>query len=209
MEGFEFFLFWFGWCLAGGSPGPATLSIAGTAMGRGRIYSVTIAHGILLGSAMWGIAAALGVSAIMLANVWLFEIIRYAGALYLLWLAFKSLKSALSSKPPAQERTVSGGIQKVFWKGVLLHLTNPKAILSWGAVYAIVLPVGAPVTATLETFAWLYSGSILMFVGYAFLFSTPSAVAAYKRARQWFEGTFALFFGAASLKILTYKIAQQ
>ncbi|MEM6307337.1 MAG: LysE family translocator [Pseudomonadota bacterium] len=206
MTGFEFFLFWIGWCLAGGSPGPATLSIASTAMARGRVFSVAIALGILLGSATWGIAAALGVSAIMLANVWLFEMIRYAGAIYLLWLAYKSFKSALSAKPPQSGRSIAGGVHRVFWKGALIHLTNPKAILSWGAVYAIVLPVGAPISATLATFAFLYGGSVLVFVGYAFLFSTPVLVTAYTRARRWFEGTFALFFGVASLKILTMRI---
>ena len=81
MAGFEFFLFWIGWCLSGGSPGPATLSIVGTAISRG--------------SASWGITAALGVSALMLANAWVFEVIRYIGAVYLLFLAFKVMKAAI------------------------------------------------------------------------------------------------------------------
>ncbi|MBT8408749.1 MAG: LysE family transporter, partial [Alphaproteobacteria bacterium] len=63
--------------LAGGSPGPATLGIAGTAMASGRRAALAFALGILAGSASWGIAAALGLSAVMLANVWLFEVVRY------------------------------------------------------------------------------------------------------------------------------------
>ena len=54
-----------GWALAGGSPGPATLAISGTAMGQGRRAGLTIASGIVAGSASWGIAAALGVAALM------------------------------------------------------------------------------------------------------------------------------------------------
>lgn len=172
-------------------------------MARGRRFSLAIALGILAGSASWGIAAALGLSAIMMANAWLFEVIRYAGALYLLYLAAKSLRSAIYASSIPAERTISGGVGRAFTKGALIHLTNPKAILSWGAVYSLVLPKGAAVADLLSTFAYLYAGSIMVFIGYAFLFSTPALVAAYKRARRAFDATFALFFGAASLRILT------
>lgn len=208
MTGLEFFAFWIGWCLAGGSPGPATLSIAGTAMGRGRSYGLAMSFGILAGSAAWGLAAALGVSAIMLSNAWLFEVIRYIGAAYLLFLAIKAMRSAMTPGKAGQERQISGSHLAVFTKGTLIHLTNPKAILSWGAVYALVLPVGASTADLLAVFAWLYAGSILVFIGYAFLFSSPPMVSAYRRARRWFEGGFAVFFGLASLKILTARIVQ-
>lgn len=208
MIGLEFFLFWIGWCLAGGSPGPATLSIAGTAMDRGRSYGLAMSIGILAGSASWGIAAALGVSALMLTHVWIFEIIRYVGAIYLLWLAYKAVRSAMKSGDAGQERSITGSHWVVFTKGTLIHLTNPKAILSWGAVYALVLPVGATTADLLLTFCYLYAGSIIVFVSYAFIFSSAPMVRAYRKARRWFEGTFAVFFGLASLKILTARIVQ-
>ena len=208
MTGIEWILFWLAWCLAGGSPGPATMSIAGTAMQRGRKFSLAIALGILLGSATWGLAAALGISALMMANAWMFEILRYLGAGYLLYLAIKSLRSAFGTSRALQERAINGDVAVVFWKGALLHLTNPKAILSWGAVYSLVLPANAGTTDLLGLFAFLYSGSILVFIGYAFLFSTAPLVAVYKRLTRWFEGVFALFFGAASLKILTARITE-
>jgi len=66
------------------SPGPASLAIAGTSMARGRNSGLLLTAGIMVGSLAWSIAAALGLGAIMLANAWVFEIIRYAGAGYLL-----------------------------------------------------------------------------------------------------------------------------
>ncbi|MEO0357677.1 MAG: LysE family transporter [Pseudomonadota bacterium] len=208
MTGIEFLLFWVGWCLAGGSPGPATLSIAGTAMARGRSFGLAMSLGILVGSATWGLAAALGVSALMMAHAWVFEVIRYVGAAYLLFLAFKAMRSALKSGDAGAERAISGSHWAVFVKGTLIHLTNPKAILSWGAVYTLVALPGATTADLLIIFAYLYAGSILVFVGYAFLFSSPPMVAAYRNARRWFEGTFALFFGAASLRIFTVRLAE-
>ncbi|QUJ75756.1 LysE family transporter [Sulfitobacter albidus] len=207
MSGYELALLWFAWVLAGASPGPATLGIAGTSMTQGRRAGVIFALGILCGGAFWGIAAALGMSAVMVANVWVFEILRYAGAAYLLYLAVKSLRSALRRRAPLaplSKGAVAAG--RIFAKGALIHLTNPKAIISWGAVYAIALPAGSAPADLLWLFGFLYSGGIVVFLGYAVAFSSARVVAAYTRLRRWFEGGFALLFGAAGIKILTARI---
>ncbi len=203
MTGVELIVIWLGWVLAGGSPGPATLGIAGTAMSEGRGQALAFATGILTGGAFWGIAAALGMGALMLTHIWVFTLVKYAGAAYLLYLAIRSLKSALSKTATPAGTVVKGGKGAAFKKGALVHLTNPKAILSWGAVYAIVLPATAPPAHIAGLFFFLYSGGVCVFIGYAFLFSTPTAVRIYQRARRWFELAFAGLFGAASLKILT------
>ena len=202
----EFIAIWFAWLLAGGSPGPATLGIAGTAMSVGRKPALFFALGILAGSASLGIAAALGLSAIMLANAWLFDIIRYIGAAYLGWLALKALHRASKSGETQMGTPFAGSPKATFLKGTAIHLTNPKAILSWGAIYAIVAPQDATPALLFLYFAVLYAGSILIFIGYAFLFSSPQMVAAYARARPWFDLGFGVFFGFASFKILTARL---
>lgn len=203
MTGAQLALLWVGWVLAGGSPGPATLAIAGTSMQLGRRMGVVMAFGILAGSACWGIAAALGMGALMQANSWVFAGLRYVGAAYLLFLAIKSLRSAMLKKSTVLETKSPQTAHRVFWKGALIHLTNPKAIFAWGAIYAIVVPSEAGWADLFWMFGFLFSGSILVFVGYAFLFSTAGLVAAYQKARRWFELVFAVVFGTASLKVLT------
>ena len=195
-----------GWMLAGGSPGPATLGIAGTAMTSGRGSAVAFSLGILAGSAAWGIAAALGLSAVMLANVWLFEIVRYAGALYLGWLAFKALRAGWKGGEAAMGTPFTGSARTLFLKGAAIHITNPKAILSWGSIYAIALPAAASPAMLLQCFAVLYTGSCIIFLGYAFLFSSPAMVQGYAKARRWFDFAFGGFFGFASYKILTARL---
>ena len=64
----EMFLLLIGWAVAAASPGPATLAISVAAMGGGRAAGLAMAAGVVAGSASWGIAAALGLSALMLAN---------------------------------------------------------------------------------------------------------------------------------------------
>ncbi len=143
--------------------------------------------------------------ALMLTYGWLFAAVKYAGAAYLLYLALKSLKSAFSGATLAEGVVATGTPWAAFRKGALVHLTNPKAILSWGAVFSILLPPSAPGLQIAGLFAFLYSGGIIVFIGYAWLFSTPKAVAIYRRAKRWFELAFAALFGLASLKILTVR----
>ncbi len=207
MSWIELAAIWFAWVLAGGSPGPATLGIASTSMALGRRAGVIFALGILTGGATWGIAAALGMSALMMANAWVFEVLRYVGAAYLIYLAMKSLRSAMSEKPGLTGKAQAGTPWRIYTKGVLVHLTNPKAILSWGAIYAITLPPNASGADLAFMFCFLYSGGALVFLSYAFLFSSQKVVQGYTRLRRWFEGAFALLFGAAGLKILTTRVA--
>lgn len=198
---------WVAWLLAGGSPGPATMGIAGTAMTEGRRAGLVFALGICAGSAAWGIAAALGLSAIMLTHAWVFGIVRYAGVAYLGWLAVKALRRAMTSDAVALGNPATGSSRAIFAKGAAIHLTNPKAILSWGSIYAIVAPGDAGLATLLGYFALLYAGSLLVFVGYALLFSSARMVRAYRHARRWFDFAFAGFFGLASYKILTVRLS--
>jgi threonine/homoserine/homoserine lactone efflux protein len=168
---------------------------------------LAFASGILAGSASWGIAAALGLSAVMLANVWVFELLRYAGATYLSWLALKALKRAMAKDTTAAAGTpFKGSFRSLFAKGAAVHVTNPKAILSWASIYAIVAPSDATPATLFAYFAALYAGSILIFIGYAFLFSSPAIVRGYRRASRAFDLAFAGFFGFAGYKILTARL---
>lgn len=192
--------------LAGASPGPATLTIAGTSMASGRRAGLAVASGVTTGSFMWSVSAAFGLGAIMLANVWLFEIIRYAGAAYLGWLAIKSGRAAwLGAKlkvPPVSQRPLKGH----YAKGLGLHLTNPKAILFFGALYSVGVPPGTPVTGLVTVILAVGALSFTVFHGYAFIFSSAPMMRAYTRAKRIFETAFAIFFGAAALRILTARV---
>ncbi len=203
----DFVLIWIAWILTIGSPGPATLSIASCAMAHGRRTAFWLSLGILIGGAGWGIAAAAGMGALMLTNAWLFEVIRYFGAIYLLYLAYKSFRNAMSEKAITMPSVQDPDVRSLFYRGILINLSNPKAILGWGSVYALLVPASASVWEIAYVFGALYSGSILIFIGYAMLFSNSRFVQIYQASRRNFELGFSLFFGVASLKLLTTKLS--
>ncbi|MGJ8615320.1 MAG: LysE family translocator [Sulfitobacter sp.] len=192
--------------IASGSPGPATLAIAGTSMSSGRRAGLALASGVTTGSFIWSVSAAFGLGAVMAANAWVFQVARYVGAAYLMWLAFKAARSAwhgnnLAAKPLPQITP-----RRAYAKGLALHLTNPKAVLFFGALYAIGIPAGTSPAALITVILAVGIQSLIMFHLYAVIFSSTPMAAAYTRAKRWFEGFFALAFGAIAIKVLTAKI---
>jgi threonine/homoserine/homoserine lactone efflux protein len=187
------------------SPGPATLAIAGTSMATGKGNGLALASGITAGSFIWSVSAAFGLGAIMLANVWIFEVVRYFGAAYLMYLAYKAARSALTSKDIAV-KSIHGNKKVLFSKGLLLHITNPKAILFFGSLYSLGIPAGASIEQLALVIIAVGTQSLIIFHGYALLFSSQPMTNIYLRARRWFEGAFSIGFGFASLKILTAKL---
>jgi len=146
----------------------------------------------------------------MMSNVWMFDVLRYFGAGYLLFLALKSARSALTaSKSHAHAHALAQpetSFIKAYSKGLLLHLTNPKAILFYGSLYAIGIPEGVKAGGiALVIFALGFLATIV-FAGYALLFSSPVLVKGYLKLQRWFEGIFAITFGMVAVKILTTKI---
>lgn len=192
---------------ATGSPGPATLANAGASMGGGRGRGLALAAEVTSGSLIWSVAAALGLGALMLAHGWVFEIMRYAGAAYLAWLAWRSARAAFSAEPALAAPGVPSTHRGAYLRGLALHLTNPKSILFFGALYAVGVPHGATLAELGLVIAAVGLQSALVFHGYALVFSSAAMTAAYARLRRWFDGAAAAFFAVASLKILTARLS--
>ena len=192
--------------IAVASPGPAVLAIAGTSIRAGRRTGLVFAAGVVTGSLTWSIGAAAGVSAVMLANAWLIEIVRYCGAVYLLVLAFKSARSALTPGETELPGFAAASARRAYARGLALHLTNPKAILFFGSLYSFGVPADASLADLAMIVALVGVQSAIVLHGYAVLFSNPVVVRGYLKLRRWFDGAFALAFGYAGVKILTAKL---
>ncbi|HYC04256.1 MAG TPA: LysE family translocator [Azospirillaceae bacterium] len=108
------------------TPGPDMLFCFASGVERGPRGGLAASCGILLGLAAHIAAAILGVSALIAASPAAFEAVRWGGAAYLLWLAWKSV-TAPATLPEAEAAT--GGLSAIFWKGTLTCVTNPKLLL--------------------------------------------------------------------------------
>lgn len=189
------------------SPGPATLMILGTAMSQGRASAMALSLGVVAGSMFWACVAALGFVAAIKTSASLFMALKIAGGLYLFFLAFRSWRSALTPGKPLQAPGGSAvNFRSFFIRGLLLHLTNPKAPLVWLATLSVGLGDSAPTPFLMLAIGLCAVIAIAVFVGYAFVFSTPTAARFYISVRRPFDAVLGLLFGAAAIKILTSKV---
>lgn len=190
------------------SPGPATLAIANISMSHGRPSGLLLASGILTGSLFWSCTAALGMGAIMYANVWLFDMLRYFGGAYLLYLAYKSFLSMRQKEIRVESNgRVEERGNRLYLRGLMIHLTNPKAILFLGSIYALGVPKTSHMLDLLPLILLLGMQSAVVVFGYAILFSNTNIRRGYFKLKRLFDGVFTLFFGVAGVKVLLSRIS--
>ena len=109
------------------TPGPDLLYILGRSVSQGRQAGLLSALGIGAGCLFHVTAAALGVSALVLAVPVAYDVVRWAGALYLVWLGVKALRSQGSSLEVQALAATSP--RRVFVQGVITNALNPKVAL--------------------------------------------------------------------------------
>ena len=141
------------------------------------------AAGIMAGCVVHALAAALGLAALIAASAAAFTVIKWAGAAYLLWLAFGMLRSALAPEPPtaAPRLDERPGVAALFRQGVLTNVLNPKIALFFLAL----LPQFIDADAPHKTLAFLFLGAWFVVQGGIFLFAFVLLVAP---LRRWHAG---------------------
>jgi threonine/homoserine/homoserine lactone efflux protein len=110
-----------------------------TALGRRRA-GLSAVVGIALGCLVWAVASALGVTAVLAASRLAFEVLRWAGVVYLCYLGVRALLRKSTVEPAAAS---SGGIRT----GLTTNLLNPKVGVFYLSVMPQFLPAGLPVLA--------------------------------------------------------------
>jgi len=116
-------------CLAlTATPGPDMVLIASRSISQGRISGFATLAGIQLGTYCHALAAAFGLSQLFLVVPVAYDIVRYAGALYLLYLAWKMFRAPGTSFEP-NTNAEHYSTRHVFTQGLVTNLLNPKMAL--------------------------------------------------------------------------------
>lgn len=126
------------------TPGLDTALILRTSLLSGRRPAWGVVTGIQAGTLVWGVLAAVGLSTLLAASQVAYDVLRWAGAAYLVWMGARMLwqsrrKGEELTAPPVQE----GGFAKGFRRGLITNLLNPKV----GAFYIAMLPQFIPAEA--------------------------------------------------------------
>jgi len=154
------------------APGPDSLLVLRNTLRHGRRAGWVTATGTMSGLLAWAAAAAFGLTALLRVSHLGYDVVRLAGACYLLWLGVSSLwpsrgprgAPAAEAAGPAGLAPAQAGWRRVYLNGLLSNLLNPKIGVFFIAFLPGFIPAGAPaplfplvlgVWFIAETGAWL------------------------------------------------------
>lgn len=192
------------WVVAA-SPGPANISNAAIAMRYGRRASLVYGLGLSVALVFWGVLAATGMGAVLLASIWLLSVLKLLGGLYLLWLAWNAGRSAM--RPGASAPTEIGA-GRWFWRGVILNLSNPKSVIAWIAALSMGLNPNDTLLSVVLTTLVCVLVAFFNNLSYSLIFSMGGMMAICHRGRRWIEGTTAALFATGGFALIRSAVSR-
>ncbi|OSQ53168.1 LysE family translocator [Marivita geojedonensis] len=177
------------------APGTGVIYTLAIGLGQGRWPSIWASLGCTIGIVPHLIAATLGLAAVLHTSAVLFNVVKFAGVAYLLWLAYHSLRSG-GALAVSADRSAESGV-RIARRGALINILNPKLSIFFLALLPPFLS-GNPATATAEMA--LMGGVFMLMTFVVFVLYGVFAAAARKwllgseRVMRWLNRSFAALF---------------
>lgn len=192
--------------LAALSPGPDFVVVMKNSLGLGRKYGVVTALGVASALIVHITYTILGFSIILEKSAVIFNLIKLAGAIYLLWLGYKGIRSKSYSENSNEvrvEKKLQTSIGQGFREGFLCNLLNPKAPLFFLSVFSQFLGHDTP-----DWMRWIYGGETILAIGIwfillAILISNNYFRKLYQQYMHWFDRGLGIIL-AVTIGITTF-----
>lgn len=182
------------------SPGPALLVAIRTSLSGGRAAGVAIGCGLGVMAAIWTLMALLGLEAVFHLFPWAYALIKGAGALYLIYIAWKTWRGA---------RDKISGVARprsdAFRDGLLINLANPKSVIFAAAVLIVIFPADLTLVERGFVVTNHLVVELLFYTIVAFVISTEAVSRQYLRAKTWLDRFAAIVLGVLGLRLLFQK----
>ncbi|MGH9902126.1 MAG: LysE family translocator [Pyrinomonadaceae bacterium] len=184
------------------TPGPNTLYIIARSVAQGRTAGIVSSLGVETGTLIHVAAAALGISALLVSSALAFDLVKYAGAAYLLYLGVRTLLT--KEKVAAAETVAEQSLRRAFSQAVVVNVLNPKSALFFFAFLPQFVDAERGAAAT----QILFCGAIVVVLGftsgslYSLLAGSVGNVLRgnlkFLRAQRYFAGSVYIGLGAAT-----------
>ncbi|MEE1655946.1 LysE family translocator [Microvirga sp. CF3062] len=169
--------------IAAASPGPGIAAIVARVLGRGPKGAVAFSIGVALGDVVWLSFAILGLAALAQTFHGVFLVIKYLGAAYLLYIAYK-LWTAPMATQEVEANVKAENSAKLFMAGLAVTMGNPKVMVFYLALLPTFLDLtritllgfAELVVATLTVLGVVFAGYIALAARARRLFTSPRAV---------------------------------
>ncbi len=127
------------------TPGFDTALVLRSAVAQGAKRASVTALGITLGCLVWGVAVGFGLGALLLASEMAYNLLKWLGAAWLLYLGLKLLLKPRQAAIDTQQPSLQQGYLACFSRGLLGNLLNPKVGIFYVSFLPQFIPAGASV----------------------------------------------------------------
>jgi threonine/homoserine/homoserine lactone efflux protein len=187
------------------TPGPDMALIIARSTQRGTRAGIVAALGVGAGAFIHIAAAAIGISALVVASALAFTVLKWIGAAYLMYLGIQMLRSSFQNKRPLKTPTplLSNGLRQIFLQGVLTNALNPKVAVFFLAFLPQFVDVDAPAkVAALFTLGLLFDAvGTTWNIVVAWFAGRFAASIAYVHLRAWLERAIGGLFVLVGIKL--------
>ncbi|CAM3150500.1 LysE family translocator [Paracoccus nototheniae] len=186
------------------SPGPAVVLAARTSLREGFGRGSWLAVGLGLGACIWACAAMFGLAILFRVAPALLSVLKYVGAAYLIWLAWRMWRDA--PQPLSMDLPVGRGrrgASGLVWLGIATQLANPKPAVFFGTIFLTFLPPQAPFWAYAVILMLVFANDAGWNVIVARLFSLERTRRGYMGLKTTIDRTFGGLLALMGLKLAT------
>lgn len=185
------------------SPGPSFVLVSRIAVTRSRLHGLAAALGMGIGGTIFAGLALLGLAALLSQVEWLHLSLKIAGGLYLAWLGIRIWRGAGDPLAPTQADAPQGAsLFRSFSFGLLTQISNPKAAIIYGSVFAAMLPAAPPSWLVLALPPLVFAIETAWYAIVALAFSASHPRALYLRGKLWIDRLAGGVMTALGLRLL-------
>ena len=185
------------------SPGPSFILVARTAVAVSRSAALSSALGMGIGAALLALAALFGLNVLLQQIPGAYLALKVGGGLYLLWLAWKTWRGARSPVRLADAgAAVQAGPRRHFAMAAATMLSNPKAAVQYGVIFAAMLPREPSAVLMAVLPASIFALEFGWYALVALALSAPRPRAAYLQAKTGIDRVAGALLAALGVKLL-------
>lgn len=127
------------------SPGPAAIAVTAESASNGFKSSVWVILGIAIANVVFFVLSATGIAGLLIASHSLFSVIKWIGVAYLLYLGLSAIFGDAGPLKINKSNSAKARWYKVFLKGFILEISNPKALLYFSALLPQFIDIANPI----------------------------------------------------------------
>lgn len=175
--------------LAAASPGPDFAIVLKNSVVHGRKIGIATSIGIALGLMVHILYCVIGLGIIISQSIIAFNIIKFAGAAYLIYVGINALRANKFEFTSNDSKTESNDltVKQALWSGFLTNVLNPKVTLFFLAIFSVTINPMTPTIIKLGYGAWMMMVTSLWFSLLSMLFSQNFVRKSLEAAGHWFE----------------------